>query len=143
MEEIFVDSNVFLQFYAEDDKTQGDAAEKMFRMGAAQKVDLVTGPPVFFEVAWSLKKGFNWPNNKILETLEAMTMIPNMKLLDRDLVVGAILIAKETGQGFPDAYIAATARSRKAKVATFNKKHFSKLEVNLYPLDGDVSSASV
>jgi predicted nucleic acid-binding protein len=132
MEEVFVDSNVFLQFYADDDKAQGDAAEKMFRLGASRKVDLVTGPPVFFEVAWSLKKGFNWPNSRILEALESMTAIPNMKLLDRDLVVRAILLAKETGQGFSDAYIAATAGIREAKVATFNSKHFAKLGVNLY-----------
>ena len=140
MEEIFVDSSVFLRFYAEDDNAQGDAAEKMFRMGTARKIDLVTGPPVFFEVAWSLKKGFNWPNRKILETLEAMTVIPNMKLLDKDLVVGAIMLAKETGQGFSDAYIAATAQSRKAKVATFNKKHFSKLGIELYPFEDKGSS---
>jgi predicted nucleic acid-binding protein len=137
MEEIFVDSNVFLQFYTDDDKAQGDAAEKMFRLGAARKIDLVTGPPVFFEVAWSLKKGFNWTNDKILEALYAMTAIPNMKLLDRDLVVRAILLAKEKGQGFSDAYIAATAQGRKAKVATFNKKHFARLDVNLYPLKID------
>ncbi|MCL1875495.1 MAG: PIN domain-containing protein [Synergistaceae bacterium] len=135
MEEIFVDSNVFLRFYAEDDEAQGEAAEKMFCTGVERKIDLITGPPVFFEVAWSLKKGFNWPNHKILEALEAMTAIPNMKILDRDLVVGAIMLAKETGQGFPDAYIAATARSRAAKVATFNKKHFSKLGVKLHPLE--------
>ena len=137
MREIFVDSNVFLRFYAEDDEAQGDAAEKMFRLAACRKIDLVTGPPVFFEVAWTLKSGFNWPNHKILETLEAMTAVPNMKLLDRDLVVGAILLAKETEQGFPDAYIAVTARSRTAMVATFNKKHFARLGSELYSLEGD------
>ena len=136
MEEIFVGSNVFLRFYAEDDKLQGDAAEKMFHLAAARKIDLVTGPPVFFEVAWSLKSGFNWPNHRILETLEAMTAVPNMKLLDRDFVVGAIGLAKETGLGFPDAYIAVTAQNRKAKVATFNKKQFSKLGANLYLIEG-------
>ena len=106
-----MDSNVFLRFYAEDDKSQGDAAEKMFHLAAARKIDLVTGPPVFFEVAWSLKSGFGWPNHKILETLEAMTTAPNMKLLDRDLIVGAIMLAKETGLGFPDTYTAVTARN--------------------------------
>ena len=136
MEEIFVDSNVFLRFYAYDDEAQGEAAEKMFRLAAGRKIDLITGPPVFFEVAWTLKSGFNWPNHKILETLEAMTAVPNMKLLDRDLVIGAILLAKETEQGFPDAYIAITAQRRKAKVATFNRKHFVKLGTKLYPLEG-------
>ena len=135
MEEVFVDSNVFLRFCAEDDKAQGDSAEKMFRMAARREIELVTGPPVFFEVAWSLKSGFKWPNEKILETLEAMTTIPNMKLLDKDLVVKAILLAKETGQGFSDAYITVTARARGAKVATFNVNHFSKLGAALYPLE--------
>ena len=63
-----------------------------------------------------------------------MTAVPNMKLLDRDLVAGAILLAKETEQGFPDAYIAVTAQSRKAKVATFNKRRFDKLGTTMYPL---------
>jgi predicted nucleic acid-binding protein len=109
----------------------------MFRMAETREIELVTGPPVFFEVAWSLKRGFNWPNHRILETLEAMIAVPNMKLLDKDLVIGAILLAKESGQGFPDAYIATTAQNRGAKVATFNKKHFTKLGVTLYPLEGD------
>ena len=64
-----------------------------------------------------------------------MTAVPNMKVLDRDLVVGAILLAKETGQGFSDAYIAVTARNRAAKVATFNKKHFARMDAKLYPLE--------
>ncbi|MDR1979920.1 MAG: PIN domain-containing protein [Synergistaceae bacterium] len=134
MEEIFVDSNVFLRFYVEDDEPQGAAAEKLFRMSAQKEVELITGPPVFFEVAWTLKVWAKWPNEKILEALQSMTAIPNMKILDKDTVIEAITLAQESRQEFADAYIAATARGRGAKVATFNKKHFVKLGSNLYPL---------
>jgi predicted nucleic acid-binding protein len=136
MTEIFVDSNVFLRFYAEDDQGQGDSAEEMFRRAERNEVELVSGPPVFFEVAWVLKSCFKWPNRRILETLEAMAAVPNMKLLDKDLLSEAILLAKRTGQDFPDSYIAATALSRRSKVATFNRKHFIKLGAALYPLNG-------
>ena len=136
MEEIFIDSSVFLRFYAKGDKAKGYPAEKMFRMAAARKIGLITGPQVFLEVERSLKNDFNCHNGKILKILEAMTAVPNMKLLDRDLVAGAIRLAKETGQSFPDAYTAVMARNRKAKVATFNKKHFDKLETELYLLEG-------
>jgi predicted nucleic-acid-binding protein len=135
-EEIFVDSNVFLRFYAEDDQAQGDLAEEMFRRAARDELKLVSGPPVFFEVAWTLKSWFKWPNHRIVETLEAMAAVPNMKLLDKDLLVEAIALAKRTEQDFADSYIAATALSRGSKVATFNRKHFNKLGAKLYPLEG-------
>jgi predicted nucleic acid-binding protein len=134
MPEVFVDSNVFLRFYAGDDTEQGREAENLFRRAARKEIELVTGPPVFFEVAWTLKAAVKWANAAILETLEAMTGAPNMKLIDKDIVVEAIVLAKETGQNFADAYIAATARTRGAGIATFNKKHFEKLGASLYPL---------
>jgi predicted nucleic acid-binding protein len=136
MEEVFVDSNVFLRFYANDDAGQGDLAEERFRRAAQREIELVTGPPVFFEVAWTLKAWAKWPNAKILGALQAMTAIPNMKLIDKDTVVAAILLAQETGQEFADSYIAATVRERGVKLMTFNHKHFAKLKTPLYALNG-------
>ncbi|MDR1966283.1 MAG: PIN domain-containing protein, partial [Synergistaceae bacterium] len=91
--------------------------------------------PVFFEVAWTLKAWAKWPNAKILEALQAMTAIPNMKLIDKDTVVAAILLAQETGQEFADSYIAATVQERGIKLMTFNHKHFMKLKTPLYTLN--------
>jgi predicted nucleic acid-binding protein len=136
MEEIFIDSNVFLRFYASDDAGQGDLAEELFRRAARNEIGLVTGPPVFFEVAWTLKAWAKWPNAKILDTLQAMTAIPNMRLIDKDTVISAILLAKAAGQEFADSYIAATVRERGIKLMTFNHKHFMKLKTPLYTLSG-------
>ena len=135
MTEIFVDSNVFLRFFMQDDPHQTQAAERIFLKAVNKKIGLVTGPPVFFEVAWTLGAAAKWPNAKILEALEAMASIPGLKLIDEDLVIEAILLAKESDQGFADAYITATAKKRSSKVATFNQKHFKKLGADLYSFD--------
>lgn len=134
MVEVFVDSNVFLRFFTQDDPEQTREAKRVFLRAADREIDLVTGPPVFFEVAWTLRAAAKWPQDKILQALEAMAAIPNLKLIDEDLVVEAILLAKETGQGFADAYIAATAKKRGSQVASFNAKHFGRLGSDLYPL---------
>ncbi|MDR1508443.1 MAG: PIN domain-containing protein [Synergistaceae bacterium] len=132
MTEVFVDSNVFLRFYAGDDTEQGKTAEAIFVKAKNGGIKLLCGPPVFFEVAWTLKAWAKWPNDRILETLKAMTAVPNMTLLDEEIVVHAIALAQETGQEFADSYIAAAVRTRGARLATFNRKHFAKLGVPLY-----------
>ena len=132
MPEIFLDSNVFLRFLVHDDQGQAQEAEDVFIKASNKEIDLITGPPVFFEVAWTLSTWAKWPNDRILNALSAMTGIPNLRLIDENLVIEAILLAKENSQGFADAYIAVTAKKRGAKVATFNSRHFAKLGVDMY-----------
>ena len=50
----FVDANVFIRFFANDDKVQSEAAEKLFQKARSGAAELLTGPPVFFEIAWVL-----------------------------------------------------------------------------------------
>lgn len=51
---VFVDANVFIRFFAWDDEAQAGAAERLFTAAREGKARLVTGPPVFFELAWTL-----------------------------------------------------------------------------------------
>ena len=62
-----------------------------------------------------------------------MLYTPNLRVLDEKIVKDAIEIARSEKQGFADSYIAITARRLAIGVATFNKKHFSKLGTELYP----------
>jgi len=136
MEKFFVDSNVFLRYYSRDDAEQSDLAKKLLLKARDKKISLFCGPPVFFEVAWVLKSAYSLPNADILNTLETMLLIPNMDVIDGDMVRDAIALARETGQGFADSYIAATAQRLEIGVATFNQKHFTKLGAPVYRFDG-------
>lgn len=133
----FVDTNVFVRLFvtAEDDK-QLNQVKRLFNRAQNGHVDLVTGPPVFFEVAWVLNRLYKVSNSNVLDILEAIISFPNLRVLDKELVVTSIFSARETNSAFADSYIAASAKGAIAdNVATFNKKHFIRLGVDVYPLD--------
>ena len=133
---VFVDANVFIRLFAElDNEAQASQAEQFFDAAGRGEIDLATGPPVFFEIAWVLGQRYKIENDKVLDVLEAILTYPNLRVLDKEQVIAAISLARETGNVFADSYIAVSASNIKAdKVATFNKKHFSKLGVELYQL---------
>jgi predicted nucleic-acid-binding protein len=123
-----------LDVQAHDDKQQMKQAKELFKRAQVGDVDLVTGPPVFFEIAWVLDRLYKRTNNEVLDFLEAIISFPNLKVLDKELVVAAISLAREANGTFADSYIAASIHRAEAdNVATFNWKHFTKLNVGLYP----------
>ena len=132
----FVDTNVFARlFVVADDETQLRQAKMLFERAQAGEVDLITGPPVLFEVAWVLEKRYKVDNDKVLEVLEAILTYPNLRVLDKDQVISALDVARTTNNSFADSYIAVSAHRVEAdNIATFNRKHFAKLGIELYPL---------
>ena len=133
---VFVDTNVFIRLFVKDDAEQHKQAKALFLRAQDGNVDLVTGHPVFFELAWVLSYTYKLANAEILDRLEAILSFGGLKIADRDLIIDAIYLARAKNSNFADSYIAASLQRLHAKeVATFNKKHFSKLGVNLYPLE--------
>lgn len=133
MKKIFIDSNVFLRFFTMDDQGQHEQAVDLFKKADAGKIGIVTGPPVLFEIAWTLRSAYDQSKERVLDVLSAIAALKGLQLTDADLVEEAINLARSSGKEFADAYIAAAARKMKAEVATFNKKHFQRLGAKLYP----------
>lgn len=134
MRRSYVDSNVFLRYYRNDDAAQADAADHFFRSAVKGEVELYCGPPVFFEIAWVMRSTYKMSNEAILDILESILSIPNMTIFDRELVKGAIDRARAYGQGYADSYIAVVAEKHGLEVATFNRRHFSELKCVLTEL---------
>ncbi len=133
MKIVFVDANVFLRFFTLDDEGQHQRAVKLFREAAGGKLSLVTGPPVLFEVAWTLRSAYDQSSEKTLDALSAIAAFSGLRLMDGDLVEEAVSLARTSGQEFADAYIVASARRARAQaIATFNQKHFEKLGATLH-----------
>ena len=133
MKSIFVDANVFLRFFTLDDRGQHDQAAGLFQQAAIGKIALVTGPPVLFEIAWTLRSAYRQANVKVMEALSAIAVLPGLQLTDGRTVEAALALAKTSGQEFADAYIASASREVGAdEVATFNRKHFDRLGVTLH-----------
>ncbi len=131
----FVDANVFLRFFARDDDGQHARAARLFSEAESGKVALLTGPPVLFEVAWTLGSAYRREREEVLDVLDAILSLGWLRLLDRETVEEAVRLARETGQEFADAYISAGSRLSAADgVATFNRKDFEKMGAKLCPM---------
>ena len=132
MKRFFADANIFLRFFTSDDHGQHEKAAALLKKAAAGQVSLVTGPPVFFEIAWTLRAGYRQPKEKILEVLSAIAAMPGLSLVDGETVLEAISLAQRSGAEYADAYIAAAARRHcGGGVATFNRRHFERLGIDL------------
>ena len=133
MRSVYVDANVFLRFFTQDDEGHHEKARKLMTDAGSGKIQLVSGPPVLFEVAWTLRSAYAVSPARILEILDAIAAFPGLSLSDGDTVLAAITLARESGVEFADAYIAASAQSLGAdQIATFNVKDFKRLDAALY-----------
>lgn len=134
---IFVDTNIFTRLFIKDDEQQHEQAKALFLTAQEGKVELVTGHPVFFELAWVLDYTYQMPNSEILDRLESILSFSGLKVFDHDLITEAIYLSRASNIGFTDSYIAASLRRLQAdEIATFNKKHFAKLGVKPYLIEG-------
>lgn len=135
MKTVFVDSNVFLRLFTSDDAGQHEKVVALFRRAAAGKVALLSGPPVLFEVAWTLRSSYDFPREKVLAVMAAVAAFQSLKLLDADLVAQAVALARHTNSDFADAYVVASALASGAdEIASFNRAHFERLAAKLAEL---------
>ena len=133
MKRLFVDANVFLRFLTRDDGRQSDQAEALLHQARAGALKLVTGPPILFEVAWTLRSAYKVPRERCLEILASILALEGLEVLDRDLALAAIERARASREEFADAYVAASADAAGADaVATFNGADFKRLGARLY-----------
>jgi predicted nucleic acid-binding protein len=131
----FVDTNVFLRFLTTDEHGQHQKAVRLFEAARREECCLVTGPPVLFELAGTLRAAYKIPKSRVLEILSAVFAMPGISLTDAPLVAEALTLASATGSEFADAYVAASSRGAGCSgVATFNRKDLSRLGVKLAEL---------
>jgi len=130
---VFADANIFLRFFTRDDSGQHDRAANLLHNAAAGEVALVTGPPVLFEIAWTLRSAYRQRKGKVLDVLARMRALPGLGMTDAAIVDEALILARRTGQEFADAYIAASSTAAGAGgIATFNRRDFQRLGAPLH-----------
>lgn len=132
----FVDANIFLRFLTIDDQGQHDQAARLLSKASGGELRLVCGPPVLFELSWTLRAAYKVAREKVLEILSAVYSMPGLIMTDAHLVETALTLAGTAGVEFPDAYIAASVFDVECDgVATFNRKDFSRMKIQLADLD--------
>jgi len=135
LKRIFVDTNLFIRYLINDVPSQIDKVERLFDLAEKRDVTLVTGPPVFFEIAWTLKSFYNMNRKRIYECLSGILGLPGLEVTDLDILEETLELYHQTSTDFSDAYVAVLSKKIGANsIATFNEKHFKNLDVQIYPL---------
>lgn len=133
MKRVFADSNVFLRFFTMGDPAHHERAAGLFADAEKGSFLLVCGPPVLFEVAWTLRSFYKVSREQVLDVIARVLATPGLELTDRARVEDALRRARAAHQEFADAYIAASLEASSCEsIATFNREHFAKLGVRLH-----------
>lgn len=136
MKRIFIDTNIFIRYLINDVPSQIDKVERLFDLAEKGEITLITGPPVFFEIAWTLKSFYNVNREGIYESISAIIGLPGLEIIDLDILEEALELYKQTSADFSDVYIAVQSKKEGAdSIATFNSRHFKNLNVEIYPLE--------
>jgi len=132
VKKLFVDANVFLRLFTLDDAGQSAAARRLFERAARGECELIVGPPVLFEIAWTLRSAYRQPVLKIVEVLRSILSTSGIRVLDAARVEDALSRSEATAVEFADAYIMASAAAEACDgVATFNRSDFTRLGARL------------
>lgn len=128
----FVDSNVLLRFFTTDDSGQNERAAALLKSASEGHIRLLCGPPILFEVAWTLRAAYHMPKDRVLSAMQMLFALPGLEFTDASIVGSALTASSMTGVEFADAYVAVLARSKGCEgIATFNLKDFNRLGLRM------------
>ena len=95
MKRVFVDTNIFIRYLTNDPRDLADKVERFFDLAQQGEIWLVTGPPVLFEVAWTLKSFYKMTRERIYECLTAILGIPGLEVSDIGVMEEALELYKK------------------------------------------------
>jgi predicted nucleic-acid-binding protein len=126
---VFVDTNVFLRFFVNDVVTQYEKARVLFEAAEAGKIKLETSELVIAEIVWVLESFYGFARKEVTEVLSTLLSSRNLKIAGHARISEAVRLYAAGNMDFVDAYNIAYIRSKGySRVATFDSKHFKKVE---------------
>ena len=128
MNEVFIDTNVFLRFLTNDDPVKAKRAERLFREAVAGRVLLTTSVLVIAEMVWTLESFYELEKEEIAEKVEKILNTPNLVCDESSRVYLALDTYVHQNIDFIDAYHAFYMKDRNLRrIATYDRKHFARI----------------
>ena len=126
---VFVDTNVFLRFFVKDVESLYEKARALFEKAEARRIKLETSELVVAEIVWVLESFYGFARREITDVLTTLLSSRNLKIANHARTNDAVILYSSGNMDFIDAYNIACMRSKAyTKVATFDSKHFKKIE---------------
>lgn len=125
MSKVFLDSNIWLRFFAQDNP-QFESVQKLMLMMENGHYLPYTSAIVFLEISFVMKTAYKQPKNKINSYLRSIFGIRNITIIDETDTKQALEISEKTGVKFSDCLIASQI-PKDMTLVTFDKE-FSKIK---------------
>ncbi len=97
---IAVDTDILINFLTGKDV---ESIEKLFRSLEAKKMKILLPAEVILELILLLEKEFNWQREDIYKVIYTLLNDPLFKSFEKDELINAIKIYKDSGISFTDA----------------------------------------
>ena len=123
----FIDANVLLRFLTKQPPAQAARAREVLLQGQRGELELTVEPLTVAEVVYVLSGVYGYEVSRSREELLALLTTGALTVEHEGAVLDA-LVRMSKQIDFPEAYLAARARTSGGQVATFDKG-FGKLEV--------------
>lgn len=101
-----IDSNLIIRYLAEDDTLKADAVEKLLKK--AEKDELEIPDVIIAEIVWVLFSFYKLAKEEIIEKLEGLLTLENIKL-NRPVLKRTIDFYRKYNISYTDAYLIAYA----------------------------------
>lgn len=127
MDELFVDTNVFLRFLTNDDPKKAEKARRLFASAVEGDVRVSTSLLVIAEIVWTLESFYNLQPADIADKVAVILNTPNLECPETPTLLEALDFYATQNVDFIDAYHAFQLQRRGlSRIATWDRKHFSR-----------------
>ncbi|OGP73369.1 MAG: hypothetical protein A2V86_06675 [Deltaproteobacteria bacterium RBG_16_49_23] len=127
MKQAFVDANIILRFLTKDPPSMADAALKIFEEAKHGKISLLIIPITAAEVVWVLESFYEYPKEKIAETMTQFLSCEGLEVESLDLLLEALNLYCEKNLDFADALLATSALVKRIPTIYSFDQHFNRI----------------
>ncbi len=121
---IFLDTNIFLRYFLQEDEQATKRIERLFADIVEGHINAVSNSLVIAEIVWVLQKAYCWDKEKICENIELILNTPHIRFFDRNVLLASVQIFKNTEIDYIDAYTSAFMRVHQIETLYSYDKHF-------------------
>ena len=126
---IFVDTNIFLRYLINDNKTISDKIEEIFKKASSGKILLVANSLVIIEIIFVLESYYDKSKKEIETAILKIMNTKGLEVKDSGLILDALNFYLYKNIDFVDAYNAFFMKEYSlTDILTLDKKHFSRID---------------
>ena len=127
MKRLRVDANVLLRFLTGEPEGMAESAARLMRRAEEGEVLLILSPLIVAEIVWVLKSFYRRTAAEVAHVLVPLLSADGLEVKDREILVGALELARDKNVDFVDAVIALEAVRNGEEICSFDETDFRRL----------------